>query len=69
MSMHNLHTHKHMCSYTHTYIHIVIYTYIHNLTFNVLLRRRRTLDGDACCPHEGGCPPQLLQVAIQLVPQ
>ena len=30
---------------------------------------RRTLDGDACRPHEGGCPPQLLQVAIELVPQ
>ena len=30
---------------------------------------RRTLDGDACCPHEGGCPPQLLQVAIEVVPQ
>ena len=28
-----------------------------------------TLDGDACCPHEGGCPPQLLQVAIELIPQ
>ena len=37
----------------------------------LLLRRRRhrTLDGDACCPHEGGCPPQLPQVAIQLVPK
>ena len=35
----------------------------------LLLLLRRTLDGDACCPHEGGCPPQLLQVAIQLVPQ
>ena len=34
-----------------------------------LLHRRRTLDGDACCPHEGGCPHQLLQVAIELVPQ
>ena len=34
-----------------------------------LLLRRRTLDGDACCPHEGGCPPQLPQVAIQLVLQ
>ena len=34
-----------------------------------LLLLRRTLDGDACCPHKGGCPPQLLQVAIQLVPQ
>ena len=29
---------------------------------------RCMLDGDACCPHEGGCPPQLLQVAIELVP-
>ena len=35
----------------------------------LLLLRRCTLDGDACCPHEGGCPPQLLQVAIELVPQ
>ena len=35
----------------------------------LLLRRRRTLDGDACFPHEGGCPPQLLRVAIELVPQ
>ena len=34
-----------------------------------LLLLRRTLGGDACCPHEGGCPPQLLQVAIELVPQ
>ena len=34
-----------------------------------LLLRRCTLDGDACCPHEGGCPLQLLQVAIELVPQ
>ena len=34
----------------------------------ILLLRRRTLDGDACCPHEGGCPPELLQVAIELVP-
>ena len=35
----------------------------------LLLRRRRTLNGDACCPRESGCPPQLLQVAIELVPQ
>ena len=30
---------------------------------------RSTLDGGACRPHESGCPPQLLQVAIELVPQ
>ena len=36
---------------------------------SLLLLRCRKLDGDACCPHESGCPPQLLQVAIQLVPQ
>ena len=35
----------------------------------LLLRRRRTLDGDACLPNESGCPLQLLQVAIELVPQ
>ena len=35
----------------------------------LLLLLCRTLDGDACRPHEGGCPPQLLQVAIELVPQ
>ena len=35
----------------------------------LLLLLRRMLDGDACCPREGGCPPQLLQVAIELVPQ
>ena len=34
-----------------------------------LLLLCRTLDGDACCPHKGSCPPQLLQVAIELVPQ
>ena len=28
----------------------------------VLLLLPRTLDRDACCLHEGGCPPQLLQV-------
>ena len=26
----------------------------------LLLLRRLTLNGDACCPHESGCPPQLL---------
>ena len=40
-----------------------------NRVLLLLLLRRRTLHGDACCPHEGGCPPQPLQVAIQLVPQ
>ena len=35
---------------------------------NILVRRRHILDGDDCL-HEGGCPPQLLQVAIELVPQ
>ena len=40
---------------------------VDNNDHNFLLRC--TLDGDACYPHEGGCPPQLLQVAIQLVPQ
>ena len=30
---------------------------------------RRTLDGDACRPHQRGCPPQLLQVARELVRQ
>ena len=34
-----------------------------------LLLLHHRLDGDACCPHEGGCPPQLLQVAIERVPQ
>ena len=28
-----------------------------------------TLDGDACRPHQSGCPPQMLQVAIKLDPQ
>ena len=38
--------------------------------FNVVfLLRRYTLDVDACHPHESGCPPQLLQVAIELVLQ
>ena len=26
-------------------------------------------DGEASCLHESSCPPQLLQVAIELVPQ
>ena len=26
--------------------------------YGLLLLLRLTLDGDACCPHEGGCPPQ-----------
>ena len=34
-----------------------------------LLLRHRMLDGDACLPHESCCPPQLLQFAIELVPQ
>ena len=34
-----------------------------------ILLLHRALDGDACCPHEGGCLPQLLQFAIELVPQ
>ena len=36
---------------------------------SLLLLLLRTLDGEACCPHEGGCPPHLLQVAVKLVPQ
>ena len=36
---------------------------------SVLRRHCSTLDGDTCPPHESGCPPQLLQVAIELVPQ
>ena len=36
---------------------------------DVLLLRCRTLDGDASRPDEGGCPPQPLQVAIELVSQ
>ena len=35
----------------------------------LLLLLHCTLDGDACCPHKVCCPPQLLQVAIELVPQ
>ena len=35
----------------------------------VLLLLLRMLAGDACCPHDGGRPPQLLQVAIELVSQ
>ena len=34
----------------------------------VLLLRPK-LDRDACCPHGSGCPPQLLQDALELVPQ
>ena len=30
---------------------------------------RLALDVDACRPRESGCPPQLLQVAIELFPQ
>ena len=45
-----------MCCYTETEV-------------GNLLLLRRMLDGNACCPHEGGCPPELLQVAIELVPQ
>ena len=39
------------------------------LNIDVLLLCCRTLDGDACCPHEASCPLQLLQVAIKLSPQ
>ena len=28
-----------------------------------------TLDGDACRPHQSGCPPQMIQVAIKLDPR
>ena len=47
-----------------------IYIYISlslSLSYHFLLPRM--LDGDACCPHKSGCPLQLLQVAIELVPQ
>ena len=39
------------------------------IIITILLFCRRTLDGDACCPHQSCCPLQLLQVAIDLVPQ
>ena len=61
------------CSETSSSLHVTVVITIvglfsfkcHRSSKSLLLRRRRPLAGDACCPHEGGCPPQLPQVATE----
>ena len=44
------------------------YTWV-TISWLMVLLLPGALDGNACHPHESGCPPQLLQVALEHVPQ